>query len=168
MILLQIIAAIALVPMTAALLFLFNFYLLHRVYLFFMACYFIVYALLFGFIIYSLNLAWLGLGLISLLYGVRLWSLMHRLSDKKRRRSANYPVIQGKINAQGYRAAFLFPLSFMRILKFLPFAAIEEFMKKTGLDMTIPQLVDFIMIHSLGTHIEIISEGVDIYIEIKE
>lgn len=172
MILLQILAGIVLLPLTILMLLIFNLCLIQRIYLFFVASYVLVYASLFGFVFYDVGVAGWVFGLMSAFYVIRMCLLTRRLSNEKDRRNPRkYPVIQGNINIkskkQKCRASFLFPLSFLGILKWLPKAASQELKKKTRLDMDISQLVDCIMIYSLGTHVEVISEDADIYLEIN-
>ncbi|MFX8137565.1 hypothetical protein ABTL00_20270, partial [Acinetobacter baumannii] len=67
------------------------------------------------------------------------------------------PLICGKISSQKYkfRINFLFPLRFLNIFKLLPRSVGQKLSEKTGRKVEIPQLIDFFLVYSVGTQIEI-------------
>ncbi len=163
MIILQIIAGIFLVPFTALIIILFNLYLIHWTYLLFILFLALLYSALWGLVFFTSGAAVWAFMILAILYIIRMRRLAARMHAKNN--DKNYPLICGKISSKKdkVKVTFLFPLSFLKVLKLLP----SIISKKTVLSIEMHKLVDLIAIYSKGTLIDVTSDEVDVYIEVK-
>lgn len=167
MILFQIIAGILLIFLSALILILFNIYLIHWIYLLIVAAVAFIYSILWSVVFQDVSTtAWVFITL-AILYMIRMHHLVSRLHGKVN--GKNYPLVRGKIRSKKFKfyIVFLFPLSFLNILKLLPRFIIKELSRNTGLNIDIPKIISLILDYSIGTRIELRNNEADIYFEIQ-
>jgi hypothetical protein len=167
MIVLQILAGLLLVPLTALMLIIFNVYATNWVCFLIISFFNVIYACLCGLLfLHSCVIAWVFI-LLSLLYIMK----MSRIPCKffSNRNSKKYPSVRAKIKSKYCKLhiTFLFPLAFLKIIKLLPNKVSRELSRKTGMDINIHDLVDVVLDASIGTRIDIQADDVEIYFEIQ-
>lgn len=153
MIILQILAALCLIPFTCLLPITFYVYCMHWGYVL------IAFSFLFSYAALCAILLQAPVTLPTFLVLIYLWAVrMIYLARAVPRK--NYRLLEGTIKSSRNAFSSLFiviPLSFIRILKILPI--------KT--DLPINKFVDLILTQSIGTKFEIQADEVDICFEIK-
>lgn len=167
MILFQILALILLVPLTVAMLIIFNVYLLQWFYLLLIVCFALLYSFLCGLVFFHFNTAVCVFMILVVLYIARMSYLSYTIKDDNQ--DNRYPSLRGKIKAKicPFLLVFVFPLSFLRVFKLLPDAVNRKFRKKIGMDITMSAFVDLIVNSGRGMCVEIARDGTEIFLEIK-
>lgn len=164
MILLDIAAAVLLIPLTLFMMILFNVYVQHWLYWAGITLFGWFYAVYFAWIV-NANSTGVFI-LLIILYVIRMKYLAYQLHT----RSDHYPVLQGQFKNRNIRLhmGFYFPLAFLNLLKLLPTRIINrELTRQLGSEIEITHLIDLVLDHSKGARIEINHEQIDFCIEIQ-
>ncbi|EKD71301.1 MAG: hypothetical protein ACD_46C00220G0005 [uncultured bacterium] len=159
MIIFQLFVVILLLPLTLLMLVFFNLYLLHWGSLLLISMFFLIYSVFWGLLFFNTSVIVFVFVSLAILYFIR----MRYLTAEK-----NYPHVRGDIKIKKYKfhIAFLFPLSFLKIFNLVPGLS-KKIAKKTGYDIDMPNLMDFIMSHCAGTRIDITNNETEIQFEIQ-
>ncbi len=165
MIIVNLMAALLLIPLTVILIITFNVYSKHWMFLSALAIFVFLYTTLFG-VLFGSAAAVLLFMLIAILYVIRIKSLARHLQT--RRGVNDYPLLRGAIHCKHMRLHMVlyFPLSFLRLCRFLPSAADKELKKKFGIQVGISELLELIARQSAGAHMEIKHEAFEVNFEI--
>jgi len=152
--------------MSVLLLILFNLYLNNWIYLSFITAFILIYTALFSFAFLSTKGTILFFTILVALYVIRMKLLATRYTKDN---YSNYPVIKGKFRGKKFKfhTTFIFPLSFLKIIKLMPKKFNREISKEIGLDIEFSKLIGLILEHSKGTKVDITNEKADLYFEIK-
>lgn len=160
-------AGILLLPFSVLMLIVFNVYLRNWIYLAGVTVLALIYSLLFGMAFNSLLAVISVFVLLAVIYVVRMRYLARQFQSKYHNKS--YRALKGRIKSKNFnwRAELYFPLQFLHLLRLLPHSVSQKLMEKTNLDIGIPELVDRVLFYSLSTQIEVVTEDVDMFFEVK-
>ncbi|GEM_PF-7086126 len=164
MILLQILAFLLFFPMTLILFFLFYIYALNWKGFAIITAFGVMYSLVFGLIFLNMNVAIFIFLILAISYLFRLKCLSNKI-----RRDTTYPNVwlQIKNKKEKIKINFILQLSLLKIIKWLPAVISKQISEKLNLHITLPELVELFLKDSSGTKIEIVTEDVSVYFEIK-
>ncbi|HMA99344.1 MAG TPA: hypothetical protein VKS21_00015 [Spirochaetota bacterium] len=167
MIILQILAAIMLLPLTLVALLLLNLYVRHFLYLLAVTLYGILYASLAGLVFMSINAGCWTMIILTVLYIIRINYIARRIRHKPE--PASYPVVRGDIHFRqsGLRVIFYLAIVFIRAARYTPDFISCRMQRRAGLDMEIPQLIELILNAAIGTSVKVDSKEADIFFEIQ-
>jgi len=167
MIIFQILAGILLIPLAIVALIIFNLYLINWIYLLFILIFAAIFSGLCGLVFYSFNVAVWVFTVFTILYTIQMIYLVVKLPAKDN--EGSYPLIRGRIWSREDKLfiAFLFPLSFLKIIKLMPTSISKKIAKQTRLGIAVPELIELIFKSCRGTYVNIKTEDADIFFEIK-
>lgn len=157
MIILQILAFLTLIPLTALMLLVFNLYLNHWLYLFFVASFGLGYSALWGLVFQSLSVVIVVYIALSLFYFLRMRSL----------RKPKYLRVKGDFRSKNHCLQFYIPLSCLNIFKWFPKKLNREISKDLHLEVDISCWVDQLIGHARGTVIVVQNEAIRLSLEIQ-
>lgn len=167
MIFLQIFCALVAIAFIPILLIAFNLYVLNWLYLLAAGAFILIYSGLIGFVFFNFTVSIFSFLFISTLYVIRMIHLNKKINLKKK--GVSYPIVQGmfKSKEDKIHLGFIFPLSFLNILKKLPKCLNEEINKQMKLDVPFPTLIAQLQESSIGTKIEVTSTDASLYFVIE-
>lgn len=167
MIVLQILAGIALVPLTLAMLLAFNFYIRHWIWQLGVIGFLLLYACIIALVFLYTPVAFWAMAIITAIYCLRMRQIALRLKKKKGGKA--HPIVKGDIifHHVKIRTDFAFPLSFLNIARLTPGVINKKLSKRSGLEITLGKLIPLILRKGKGTEVSVSTRQADIYFEIQ-
>lgn len=162
MIIFQILGFILLIPLTALMLLIFNVYTTQKIYLGAITIFGILYSALCGFVLQNFNVIFWVCSILTLLYIIRMRKITTQVHAKK----TGYSFVRGAIRIPYFDMDFIFPLSFLKVLKWVPNVISKKISKKIGSEIIFFNLVDLFLSSCIGTQIDVKSDVAEIYFEI--
>lgn len=163
MIIFQILAGMALIPLTVIALIMFNLYVHHKGYILAIILFWFMYAGLCSVLFKNYHVALWSMAIFILMHTARIIYLVTRIKIKK---VIKHPLIYGYIRIKDGKnniyAVFHFSLSFLRIIKRIPGIAHQ----RVGQNLEIQKLVDLILDKSAGTRLDIIHKNMHACVEV--
>lgn len=162
MIALQILAGLLLLPLLVLTLLIFNLYVVHFIYFLFIAFFALIFSALFGLMCGDFHVGLAVFLLFIILYSMRFWYLVHRAVHGN-----NYPAIHGRIRTRPICFKLIFPLNFLKIVKYIPSFIAREIKKNIQLNIEIKELVDLVLVSCRGARLDIQTKEAAICFEIQ-
>jgi hypothetical protein len=164
---LQILAGIALIPLTLAMLLAFNFYIRHWIWRLGVIGFLLLYACIVALVFLNAIVAFWAMAIIAATYCLRMRHMALRIKKKKVGRA--YPIIKGDIifHHVKFRTDFVFPISFLNIARLAPGVLNRKLSKRSGLEINLGKLIPLILRKGKGTEVSVSTQQADIYFEIQ-